>query len=269
MPLKRNTIKFEYNITVPLQIIFVWLGLPFLVFLDSPWLSHYFLYGQDTVNAIMVFFYSWFLLGAKPRLRWLILLMTTVSFFAEIFGSLILGLYQYHLKNIPMYIPLGHAVMYATVYQFCRRPLIWRYHTAIEKSLQRLAFITSFMSLVLLKDAAGFICYILFLIILYRRKKPLFYLSMFIMVYYLEFLGTAFSAWSWYSVLGNHPYFPPIAYTPSGIAGLYMLIDITTNAAYFYGKKIKKFLYNLATGPTLNLKSNTRYFLLKRTIHKL
>ncbi|WP_051398957.1 hypothetical protein [Legionella oakridgensis] len=246
--------KFAYNVIVPLQIIFVLLGLPFLVFLDSPWLSHYFLHGQDTVNIIMIFFYSWLLLSVKRRLYWLILLMTIVSFFAEVFGSLILALYQYHLKNIPMYIPLGHAVMYATIYQICRRPFIWHHHIIIEKCLYRIAFIISFMSLVILKDVAGFLCYIFFLSISYQRKKPLFYLSMFVMVYYLELLGTVFSAWSWYAVLGNHPNFPSIAYTPSGIAGLYMLIDITTNSVYFHTKKIKKYLYKLVTGSTFNTK---------------
>ena len=62
------------------------------------------------------------------------------------------------------------------------------------------------------------------------------------MVYYVELCGTVFSTWAWYGVIGNHPNFPPIGYTPSGAAGLYILIDLTSNSIYFYVLKIVSFL---------------------------
>ncbi len=33
------------------------------------------------------------------------------------------------------------------------------------------------------------------------------------------------------------PSFPPIGYTPSGMAGLYILIDLVSNSIYFYALK--------------------------------
>lgn len=45
-----------------------------------------------------------------------------------------------------------------------------------------------------------------------------------------------FSAWSYYFALGNHPNYIPTSVTPCGIAGVYMLVDISSNSAYFYVK---------------------------------
>jgi hypothetical protein len=224
------------------QILVVLLGAPFFLFIDSPWLTPYYSYGQDATNVIMICVYSSFLLAAKRRLYWLILLMTISSLFAEGIGSLLLALYQYRLKNIPLYIPLGHAVIYATIYHVCKQPLVWNHHLAIEKCLSKFAFVVTFMSLFILKDIAGFLCYLIFLTIMQYRKKPLFYLSMFVMVYYIELSGTVLSTWSWYVVLGNHPMYPTIAYTPSGIAGLYILIDLVSNSIYLYIIKTRRYL---------------------------
>jgi hypothetical protein len=218
-------------------ILIVLGGAPVFAFIDSPFLANYYPYGQDVANLIMLITYSWFLLKSNRKLYWLMLLMTISSLFAEIIGSILLGLYQYRLHNIPLYIPLGHAVIYATIYLVCKQPFIWRSHVDMERCLAKFSFVVSFMSLFVINDVGGFLGYLLFLIILRSRKKPLFYLNMFAMVYYIELCGTVCSTWSWYSVLGNHPSFPPIGYTPSGMAGLYILIDLVSNSIYFYALK--------------------------------
>lgn len=234
-----------------IQIILVLLGAPLLIGLDSPWFSQYYADGQSISNALMILFYSWIFLTAERRLHWLILIVTITSLFAEIIGSKILTVYQYRLGNIPLFIPLGHAVSYSIVYKISRQPLFWQHHQAIENFLHRFAFLVSFLSLVVLNDIAGFIVYIFFLMMLRHRKKPLFYLSMFAVVYYFEFLGTVLSAWSYYFVLGNHPHYPPTSVIPCGIGGVYMLLDISCDSLYFYGKKIKRYICKQARKNTL------------------
>ncbi len=230
-----------------MQIASVLLGAPFFIFLDSPWFANHFFVGQDIANVIMFLIYAWIFFFAGRRLHWLMLIMVVASFCAEVIGSKILTVYRYHLDNIPPFIPLGHAVAYAIVFHISRQPFIWKYHVDFENFLRKFAFITCFMSLILLKDVAGFLGYLFFLIILRQRKKPLFYLTMFAVTYYLEFLGTAFSSWSYYFVLGNHPNYPPTSVTPCGIPGIYMLVDISSNSAYFYVKKLKKYLKKAQT----------------------
>ncbi len=241
----RKAIKLKHDNLVLIQSLIVLLGAPLFLFIDSPWITPYYLHGQNVTNIIMVLIYSWFLFVAKGRLYWIILLMTISSLCAEVIGSLLLTLYQYRLKNIPMYIPLGHAVIYATVYHICKQPIIWKYHKTVEKFLAKAIFVIVFASLFILNDVGGFITYLIFLIILHYRTKPIFYLTMFIMVYYIELCGTVCSTWAWYVVVGNHPSYPPIGYTPSGMAGLYILIDLVSNSIYFYLQRIKRYLNTL------------------------
>ncbi|CDZ78710.1 hypothetical protein BN59_03022 [Legionella massiliensis] len=241
------------------------LSTPFFLFIDSPYAAKYFSQGQDIANIIMVSLYCLFLFTVDRKLYWLIFLMTLSSLYAEILGSLILSWYQYRLKNIPMYIPLGHAVLYATTYQISRQPIIWKYHKAIESSLTKLIFIISFMSLILLRDIAGFLCFLMFLLILRTRKKPLFYLCMFILVYNLEFLGTTFLVWSWYGTLGNHPNYPSIGPFPSGIAGLYLLIDLCSNSIYFYILKSFKFIHKIRIKGRAGALTTQNYLINSRT----
>lgn len=231
------------NKPVWITYVFIFLILvnaPIFALVDSPWFNQFYPNGQTIADGFMLFVYVSFLLIADKKLFWLILLMTFVSFFAEIGGSFILKIYEYRLHNIPMYIPLGHAVVYATAYYLSYNQLTWAFHQPIEKGLRRIALCISLVSLVFLHDIAGFCCYLLFLVMLSKRKKPLFYLCLFPLVFYLEFLGTSTKAWSYYYVLGNHPYYPPTTITPSGIAGLYMIIDLISNSIYFYFKQIKR-----------------------------
>ncbi len=215
------------------QVAFVLCGTPLFMFIDSLWLSSYLPNAQDIANSIMLATYCWMLFVAKRRLYWLILLMTISGLTAEIFGSFVLVLYQYRLHNIPIYIPLGHAVIYACVYHISNHPLMWRHHRIIESYLIKSAFVLVFTSLLLLHDVASFIGYIIFLLVLRIKKKKIFYLAMFLMTYYIELCGTVFSAWQWYGVLGNHPNFPSIAYTPAGAGGLYILMDLGCNFVYY------------------------------------
>ncbi len=230
--------KWDYHTLVMVQVLVVFLGTPFGAFTDGSWLASYCSFGQEITNGTVICVYCWMFWVAKKKLHWLMLIMTISGVIAEITGSYIFVLYEYRLHNIPLYIPLGHAVMYACVYHLANNPLIWRFHKVVERYLEKFAFLTAVLSLFVLNDQAGFLCYFLFLFILYTRQKKLFYLLMFAWVYVTELFGTVFSTWAWYGVLNNHPNFPHIGYTPSSAAGLYFLIDLGSNCVYYYLLKI-------------------------------
>ncbi|WP_131793000.1 hypothetical protein [Legionella birminghamensis] len=234
-------------------VILLLLGTPFFLATDSPWAAQHISYGQDICNLIAVITYSLFLLNARGKLYWLILLMTICSLFAEILGSFVLELYAYRLKNIPLYIPIGHALIYATVYYLSKHPWSLENHEKVKQCLAQFAFLAAFLSLFMIHDAAGFIGYLVFLIVLRFRKNTLFYLYMFTMVYYIELMGTVFYTWSWYGVTGAHPYFPPMGFTPSGAAGFYVLMDLTCNSIYFYHLKVLRYVYRIV--PELRVKA--------------
>lgn len=236
---------WNYPILGLIQGALVLIGAPIFLCIDSAWLSQYCSWTQDFCNILMFGFYCSLLLTAKERLFWLMLLMTVTGLIAEVLCSLVLNLYQYRLHNIPVYIPLGHAVIYAIVYYFSNHPLVWRFHRPLEQYLAKIAFIIVFISLCMLQDVAGFLFYILFLFILKARKKPLFGLIMFLTVYYIDIFGTIFSSWNYYGYLGTHPLLPHVARVPSGIGGIYLMLDMISNSIYYYTKKTgRHFRYN-------------------------
>ncbi|KTD58100.1 hypothetical protein Lsai_1622 [Legionella sainthelensi] len=233
-------------------INFVLLGIPLFLLIDSPWATQFISHGQDICNIISIVTYSLFLFYTRGKLYWLILLMTLCGLAGEIFGSLILRLYEYRLKNIPVYIPLCHALIYATVYYTSKRPFMIRNKVKVKQCLAQFAFVAAFLSLYMIHDIAGFLGYLTFLIVLRFRKNTLFYLFMFMIVYYVELIGTIFYTWSWYGVTGAHPHFPTIGITPSGAAILYVFVDLMVNSIYFYLLKILRFLYRIV--PELRIK---------------
>lgn len=222
-----------------IQILSVCIGAPFFTLIDSPWVSEYYQYGQEFDNVVMLLFYCWFLFTAERKLFWLMIAVTMSGYCAEIIGSTVLGLYHYRLHNIPIYIPLGHGALYATVYNFTRLKLVWPYHALLESFFRQAIFLICFISLLVLHDIFGFACFILYLLLTLNRKKPLFYLTMFFFVYCTEFCGITFAGWSWYQVNGNYPDFPSVANNPCGIGGLYVTVDVISNAAYLMTKKFK------------------------------
>lgn len=218
--------------------------------MDSPWFAEYCSFGQSIDNAIMISFFVVYFITGSSKLRHLLVIMAIMGFLSEIVGGKILMVYEYRLHNIPVYIPFGHAVLYATAYHISTQKLIWKHHLAIENLIHKAAFIICSMSLVLLNDVAGFIAYIVYLLLLSRRKKPLFYLVMFAVAYYMEFHGTVPRSWSYYAVLENHPELPPTSITPCGIAAIYMFVDLANNASYVYLLKFKKCKYSIQ--PAIN-----------------
>ena len=61
---------------------------------------------------------------ATLRLRLLMILIVPLSYIGELISTEVLGLYAYRLGTVPVYIPIGHAVVYASACQiFLAEPI--------------------------------------------------------------------------------------------------------------------------------------------------
>ncbi len=227
---------FEYDpraLKVPL-IISVLLGTPLVAFIDSPYFAVHLFDGRIISDCFVLIAYILFLMIADKKLIILLLIMPFVGLFFEIFGSKIFVLYAYRLDQIPIYVPLGHAVFYGLIYEVCKLNYIWSNHKALESFLNKFCFTICFTSLLLNNDVFGFLAYLLFLVLISNTKKPIFYLMMFVYTFLVELCGTSMYTWTYYGVLGNHPSWPSIGLVPAGMAGLYMALDMSANAIYYY-----------------------------------
>jgi hypothetical protein len=149
-----------------------------------------------------------------------------VALAGEVFFSLILEMYRYRLGNVPVYVPFGHALIYASVYYFVREPVVFRHRQRIIALLYPLMILYSTLWLLLAHDVLGFVCMLTVLLLLRRwPESRLFFLLMFFMIVYLELMGTAYGCWHWPPVWFGHFDWVPSANPPSGISVFYFGFD--------------------------------------------
>ena len=237
------------NTKIPFQVILVILGTPLFFYFDSVSFNTLFPYGQWISNFLMLFVYTWFYWVGNQKIRLMLLIMAVVSAFFEILASLVMTWYSYRLGTIPLYIPLGHAIVFTTIYYLHKQPFLRINTYWLELLFYIFIILICTGSLYFLHDTCGLICFLVFLALIRYRQNKLFYLIMFFMVLYLEVIGTNFQSWAWYSVIGNHLDYVHTANPPSGVAGLYMVIDLSISYCYLYVKKLKRYYSRTSQSP--------------------
>jgi hypothetical protein len=197
----------------------------------SPWLivalivaglyvdQHWAPWGQPLVSAA-----TWALLiywmarsGAPVRLR----LMVCVAFAAagEIFLSLAWGLYDYRLGNIPLFVPPGHALLFALGLL-----LAARLPDRIVVAVPALAAPPVLWLAVSGGDTLGPLLFGLLLACMAFSRARKLYAVMFVLALAMELYGTALGNWRWQAAvpgLGLATLNPPLA-----AGALYCLLDL-------------------------------------------
>ena len=136
-----------------------------------------------------------------------------------------LGVYVYRLHNVPAFVPPGHGLVYLCALAIGRSGWAHRHaHRLVAVTLTLCcAWAVWGLALSGRPDALGaFWCGCL-LVFARRGRSPLVYAGAFIVVSFLELLGTSLGVWAW------QPHDPTglvsIGNPPSGIAGGYAWFD--------------------------------------------
>ncbi len=204
-----------------------------ILFLDSKVMAARFDHGQLLANLLTLGFFFWMLHGTNRRLCRLMFIGVAVATVGEVVFSLLIGMYEYRLHNVPLYVPPGHAILYAAVFQFIREPWVRRHAREVTFVCYALGAAFSVAWLLVYNDVYGCICFGVFsALIFYKRESRLFFVAMYLLVAYLELIGTSFQCWSWPPYLLNE--WPAIASAnpPSGISVFYMGFDIACLGFY-------------------------------------
>lgn len=215
----------------------IWLGVAALMvlicFLDSRYVSTRFAYSQWLANAIMVAYFVHMYRNASPRLRGLMKYGVVVATIGEVVFSLFVGMYEYRLANVPIYVPPGHSILYGAVYYFVREPAVLRNRRWLSPLLLVLCIGYTAYWLVARNDVYGAVCTGVFLYWIAREPASrLFFLAMFLFVAYLEQVGTRFECWYWHPTLLDRFDWMPSGNPPSGISVFYFGFDVGCLLAY-------------------------------------
>ncbi|KAB7885534.1 hypothetical protein [Poseidonibacter ostreae] len=215
--------RFKY-LHIYLPVFFVlWIGL----FIDSKLVANHFVNNQYITNILVLIVFVWIYLKVSVKIKKLMLYGLILAFLGEALFALVLGMYTYRLENLPLYVPLGHSMIYAAVFYIAKEPILKINKELSINILFVLMLIYSTAWLVFANDVFGFLC-MLVIVYLFRRKPhtKLFFLIMFFMIVYLELIGTYYENWYWPEIWFDKISFIPSANPPSGISVFYFGFDV-------------------------------------------
>jgi hypothetical protein len=209
--------------TIFYLFLFITIGL----FLDSKYVVPIYKDSQHLATLVMLIGFSILFYRSTSRIRELMVYAVLIGFIGEHLFSIFLGMYTYRLGNIPLYVPPGHAIVYVSAIYFCKESFVKMYRNQIEKVFTIFVLIYSTLFLIFANDIFGFVMSLLVIFLL--RNKPrerLFFLSMYIIVAFLEIIGTHYQCWAWpKTAYGIFPFLKS-ANPPSGISLFYFLLDL-------------------------------------------
>ncbi len=207
------------------------IGLLFLfvvaLYFDSEDFANKFQYNQYFINFFMIVAFLLLYYRSVKRTRELMIYGVVIGFIGEYFFSVYLGMYTYRLENVPLYVPFGHAAVYARVFAFSKTSVVRIHHQKIERFFYIIISLFALGYWYFFNDVFGLVMTLgVFALLLKRPKDRMYFLTMYITVAVLEIGGTAYGAWYWpdtafgvFDVLpSNNP--------PSGISLFYFLLDI-------------------------------------------
>lgn len=136
-----------------------------------------------------------------------------------------LGVYVYRLENIPAFVPPGHGLIYLAAFALGRSA--WAHRHARPFLVSALVCCGAWalwgVTLSDRPDSLGMFWFGCLLLFAWKGKSPLLYAGAFVVVSYLELVGTSLGTWAW------QPTDPTGLWTignpPSGIAGGYAWFD--------------------------------------------
>jgi hypothetical protein len=167
------------------------------LWIDSVSFSNTYFDGRNLTNFLAIFYFCLFFFSAQSYLKKLMFVMVFLSYLGELIFCKLLGMYAYRTQDIPLYVPFGHAIVYASGFVFAENSF------CISNTLRlRKFFFTSFTILFLgvgifFNDWFSIIFGVLFFVLMIRKKWQIVYFTIALCVIFIELVGTYFRCWTW------------------------------------------------------------------------
>ncbi|MEA5139804.1 hypothetical protein [Arcicella rigui] len=165
--------------------------------IDSVAFKNHYFDGRNVTNILAFIYFFLIYFVSDKHLKKLMFVMIFLSYLGEVIFSTILGMYLYRTEQIPLYVPFGHSIVYASGFIFAKTN--W---AKANELLLRKIFIAFFLVLFLcvgffLNDYFSLIFGVFFFAILKRKKMDNLYSFIALCVIFIELVGTYFQCWTW------------------------------------------------------------------------
>ena len=156
----------------------------------------------------------------RPRLLACLVIATA----GEVVLSLVWGLYDYRLSNLPLFVPPGHVLLY-----WLGLRLADELPTGLLRVTPWLALAAVSLLALARLDWLGPPLLLIFLACLRWGPAPRLYVTMFLLSLAMELWGTALGNWAWRGVLPGLGW--PVANPPLAAGAFYCVLDLLSDKA--------------------------------------
>lgn len=165
--------------------------------IDSVFFKDYYFDGRQITNLLAIVYFFFFFWFSDSYLRKLMFMMVFLSYIGELIFCTLLGMYNYRTAVIPLYVPFGHAIVYASGYVYAHTKWAIRNNNFLKKYFA-IGFSLLFLSVgILLDDVFSLVFGVFFFLLLKRKKWQNLYYFIAICVIFIELAGTYFQCWKW------------------------------------------------------------------------
>lgn len=169
----------------------------FALGIDSVAFKENYFDGRQITNVLAILYFSFFFWVSGSYLRKLMFVMVFLSYIGEVIFCTLLGMYHYRTAVIPLYVPFGHAIVYASGYVFAHTQWALKNDNLLRKYFA-VVFVLLFLTVgIFLKDIFSLIFGVFFFLILKRKKWQNLYYFIALCVIFIELGGTYFQCWKW------------------------------------------------------------------------
>jgi hypothetical protein len=153
-------------------------------------------------------------------------LVVVVATCTEVVGSILWGVYEYRLGNLPAFVPPGHGLVYLTGLRLSECSFVRRRPRPFVLGVLAICFVWTLAGLTVMPrlDVAGALGAATFAACLLWGRAPTIYAGVFVAVAALEWYGTAVGTWRWAETIPGLGI--PDGNPPSGVASGYVLFDV-------------------------------------------
>jgi hypothetical protein len=155
-----------------------------------------------------------------------VVLVVLVATCTELVGSVLWGVYEYRLGNLPSFVPPGHGLVYLTGLRLSETAFVHRRPRPFVLGVLGACLLWTAAGLTVMPrlDVAGALGAVTFAACLFWGRAPTIYAGVFVAVAALEWYGTGVGTWRWSETIPGLGI--PDGNPPSGVASGYVLFDV-------------------------------------------
>lgn len=188
----------SYSVKLQLNLAFGFTVFTFLALgIDSVFFTTHYFDARIITNVAAIAYFFFLFFSAEIYLRKLMLVMVFLSYIGELIFCTLLGMYDYRTDVIPLYVPFGHAIVYASGYIFAHTKWSVKHEQPLRKFFA-VFFSVLFLAVgVFLDDIFTLLFGLLFFVIMKRKRWQNLYYFIALCVIFIELVGTFFQCWTW------------------------------------------------------------------------